>query len=107
MKHLRKFNEDLKNPQENAPYLNPEKCELPDGNIMSPNFIENIDIKQGEKLTEQELKNLITYSQRIDNMEIIVNFLKRIKDEHSYIRSESPWKEIWIPAIKEWYEKYF
>ena len=62
--------------------------------------------KKGEKLTAKELENLITYARRIENMEVATSLLQHIKKTHDYVTTDDPWKKIWVPSIKKWYNKF-
>ena len=64
--------------------------------------------KKGEKLTTDELRNLLEYAMAIDNFETktsLMSFIRvaHTKKGHCYLKEDDPWKTVWWDFIKKWY----
>lgn len=66
--------------------------------------------KKGNKLTEEELENVLDYANSIDNFETKTTLISLIKlasmdkKGYSYIKEEEPWKSIRMKYLKLWHE---
>lgn len=60
--------------------------------------------KKGEKLTEQELKNVLDFALGLENLESRTSLLSMFKTAHPEVKTEDPYKDIWWEYIKKWHK---
>jgi len=64
------------------------------------------NIIQKEYLSTEELEEQLDSIFQINNFEASVKLLRSIKNDHPYIKTESPYKEIYMAFLKKWYNKF-
>lgn len=65
--------------------------------------------KKGEKLTPEELKNVLEFAANIEAFETKTALMSNLKLAHTkkghcYLKEEEPWKKIWWEYAKKWHE---
>jgi len=71
-------------------------------------FNENIadNVIQKEYISTDELEEQLESIIKLNNFEASIKLLRSIKSDYPYIKTESPYKEIYTSFLKKWYDKF-
>ena len=71
-------------------------------------FNENIsdDILQKEYISIEELRDELDSVTQTNDFEESLNILRRIKEEYPYVKTESPYSELWDEYLNKWHDKF-